>query len=244
MFLLIFGIAFVAALLSSMSGAGAAMLTTPAWLILGYPLPVAIASNQVNGAAWVLVAARHYLHGRQVDWRLVGGIVAFGLVGAWLGTRVIVSVDSATLERVIGAIILSLVVFMLLRRGFGLHTAPPALGRLPTSALGVPLGFYEGFFGSGNGIFTSAVLAKTRGFDLLTALGYYYIIAFAWDCFAASIYIGEGHGSLSLMLPSTLGSLAGAWIGSRIGRRRGAGFVRALFIALGGMLGLKLVFGL
>jgi uncharacterized membrane protein YfcA len=34
-----------------MSGVGSAMLTTPVWLSLGFPLPVAIASNQMNGAA-------------------------------------------------------------------------------------------------------------------------------------------------------------------------------------------------
>ena len=37
-FLIILAVAFVASMLSSMSGAGAAILTTPVWLWLGFPL--------------------------------------------------------------------------------------------------------------------------------------------------------------------------------------------------------------
>lgn len=50
--LIVFPVAFLASLLSFMCGAGSAMLTTPVWLSLGFPLPIAIASSQMNGAAW------------------------------------------------------------------------------------------------------------------------------------------------------------------------------------------------
>jgi uncharacterized membrane protein YfcA len=75
---------------------------------------------------------------------------------------------------------------------------------------------------------------------LLTALGYYYVIAFTWNCFAVSIYIASGLGNSRLMLPSTAGSMLGAYFGSRIGRHKGYGLVRALFLAVGGVLGLTL----
>src|SRR5512144_1175146 len=80
-FLTILSVAFLASLLSSMSGAGSAMLTTPVWLALGFPLPVAIASNQLNGAAWTPLAARNYLKGRRVDWPLIRGMIFCGLAG-------------------------------------------------------------------------------------------------------------------------------------------------------------------
>jgi len=81
--LIFFSVAFLASLLSSMSGAGSAMLTTPVWLALGFPLPVAIASNQMNGAAWTLIAARNYLRGRVLDWPLIRIMIGFGLAGAY-----------------------------------------------------------------------------------------------------------------------------------------------------------------
>ena len=102
----------MASLLSSMSGAGAAMLTTPVWLFLGFPLPVAIASNQLNGAAWTLIAARNYLKGGTVDWALIRIMIFYGLAGAYVGTTIVRGADAHILQRVIGAIIIALVVIV------------------------------------------------------------------------------------------------------------------------------------
>jgi len=99
--MIVFSVAFLASLLSSMSGAGSAMLTTPVWLSLGFPLPVAIASNQMNGAAWTLIAARTYLKGNSLDWPLIRSMVCFGLVGAYGGTIIVRSVDALLLQRII-----------------------------------------------------------------------------------------------------------------------------------------------
>ena len=236
-------VAFLASLLSSMSGAGAAMLTTPVWLSLGFPLPVAIASNQLNGAGWTLIAARNYLRGRVLDWPLIRAMVCFGLVGAYAGTLLVRNVDEQILKRVVGLIIISLVAMVALNPSLGREEAGPRLSRLATGVLAFPLGAYESFFGSGNGLFTSFLLSKARGFSLLTALGYYYVLAFTWNCFAVAIFTAAGFADSRLMIPSTFGAMAGAYLGSRLGRARGYGLVRALFLTLGGALGLKLVLG-
>ena len=241
--MIVFTVALLASLLSSMSGAGSAILTTPVWLSLGFPLPVAIASNQMNGAAWTLIAARNYLKGRILDWTLIRYMVCFGLVGAYGGTIIVRAVDAHLLQRIIGGIIIGLVVVVGLNPSLGREETEPQLSRILTGILSFPLGVYESFFGSGNGLFTSILLTKARGLSLLTSLGYYYIVAFTWNCFAVSIYIASGLGNSRLMLPSTVGSMLGAYFGSRIGRRKGYGLVRVLFLSLGGILGMKLVLG-
>jgi uncharacterized protein len=241
--LIAFSVAFLASLLSSMSGAGSGMLTTPVWLALGFPLPVAIASNQLNGAAWTLLAARNYLKGRLLDWRLIGTMVCFGLAGAWAGTAIVRQADARLLQRVIGCIIVGLVLVVASNPTLGRTETAPRLPRWLTGLLAFPLGCYESFFGSGNGLFTSLLLSKARGFNLLTALGYYYLLAFSWNCLAVTIYCSAGYADSRLMLPSSAGSVLGAYLGSRLGRKRGYGLVRALFLILGGSLGLKLALG-
>lgn len=227
-----------------MSGGGSSMIATPVWLMLGFPLPVAICSNCVCGSAWTLVAARSYLRGQSIDVKLLAGLAGCGLAGAFLGTQVILNCDAHALQRVIGAIILSLVIYAYVRKNFGLEENEPRLNRFLTSLAALPLGFYEAFFGSGNGIFTSAVLTTARGFTLPRALGYYYVISFAWCLFAAFIYIGAGNLRPALVVPAAIGSVCGAWLGSQIGAKKGAAFVKSLFIALGTVLGLKLLLAL
>jgi uncharacterized membrane protein YfcA len=226
-----------------MSGAGSAMLTTPVWLSLGFPLPVAIASNQLNGAAWTLIAARNYLKGVTVDWRLMRIMIFCGLAGAYAGTLIVRGADTHILQRVIGLIIIALVVLVAFNPTLGRTESAPLLSRRLTGVLAFPLGAYESFFGSGNGLFTSILLSKTRGMPLLTALGSYYLISFFWNSFAVSVYSAAGFADSSLMVPSTAGSILGAYIGSRIGRTKGHGLVRVLFLTLGGALGAKLALG-
>jgi uncharacterized membrane protein YfcA len=223
-----------------MSGAGSSMLTTPVWLSLGFPLPVAIASNQMNGASWTLIAARNYLKDKLLDWPLVRAMICFGLAGAWTGTVIVRSIDGLLLQRIIGVIIICLVVVVTFNPVLGRTESAPCLSRRKTAALAFPLGCYESFFGAGNGLFTSLLLTKTRGLTLLTSLGYYYVIAFTWNCFAVAIYTSAGLADSRLMIPSTAGSMLGAYFGSRLGRRKGHGLVRALFLIMGGTLGLKM----
>lgn len=240
---IIFSTAFLATLLSSISGAGAAMLTTPVWLSLGFPMPVAIASNQLNGAAWTLIAARNYLSGKVVDWALFRIMIPCGLVGAYGGTVLVRCLDARLLQQTIGFVIIALVGIVALHPALGRTEREPVLSRPITGLLAVPIGMYESFFGSGNGLFTSLLLTRARGLSLLTALGSYYMLAFFWNCFAVAVYSAHGFADPRLMVPSTAGAMLGATVGSRIGRQKGHGLVRACFLVLGGILGVKLALG-
>src|SRR5262249_14423767 len=111
------------------------------------------------------------------------------------------------------------------------------------AAAALPLGFYEGLLGSGNSIVATLLFAVGRGFDLLTALGHYYVLAAVWCAFAAVAYWAQGQFNLALTIPVTLGAIAGGYLGSRIGSARGVGFVRGIFIVAGIVLGLKLLLG-
>jgi len=102
-------IAFGASLLASLSGGSSSLITTPAWVALGAPFPVAVAADKVAGMFWTVSAARTYLAKLAVDEGIVPGdlqkltlavvaflavgIAAFALSGAqtyftgWVGER-------------------------------------------------------------------------------------------------------------------------------------------------------------
>jgi uncharacterized membrane protein YfcA len=240
---LVFAIAFGATLVASMSGGSASLVTTPAWLFLGVPLPVAIGSDKVAGAFWTLPAARNYLRGRAPDWRLLAPMGVLGLAGAFAGTRVAVGVDPRVLRPAVGAMLLALVTFAAFGRPMGGEECPPRVGRGWTALLGVPLGFYEGLLGSGNSVITSFALCGARGLGLLRALGHYYVLAFAWCTFAAAVYVRGGWWDPRLAIPSVLGSVAGGYAGSALGARAGQRVVRILFLATGAVFALRLLLG-
>ena len=241
--LVIAAIAFGGTLLGSMSGGSTSLLTTPSWLALGFPLPTAIGADKIAGAFWTLLGSRNYLHDRPVDWRLIGGLAASGLGGAALGTLATANLPAAPLERIVGGIIVTVVLLVALRPRFGVDPGVPRWSRPATMGVGLPFGFYEGLLGSGNSIFVTLTLAWARGFDLPRSLGHYYLVASAWCALAAISYAAQGFFDASLALPATLGAIAGGYLGSRIGSRRGAPFLKVLFTLAGVVLGGKLLLG-
>jgi len=234
-------ISFVATLIGSMGGGGSSLIASPVFLMLGFPLPVVIGSGMVSGILWSLIASRNYLRGHTMDWQLAGSLTGCGLIGAYFGTKAMLAFDPDVLKRVLGVVIIALVCLYHFKKSFGIGPGPVRYNKFITGLFAVPLGFYEASFGSGNGIFTSAILTTARGFTMLEALGYYYLIASVWCVFAACIYISTGNYSLKLIVPAICGSVIGATIGSRLGKKYGPAFVKPIFVGVGTILGLKLL---
>lgn len=237
---------FIAALLSSMSGGGTNIIVVPVLLSLGLPLPLVIATGLVNSTFWVLPAARNYLKGRKIDWRFIAAFSIIGLGGSYLGVALVINLQKRIFEIVAGFVILILVVYIYSKKdvGLGVETVASKTREWLAYPFALVLGFYETIFGAGNGIIFTTLTFYTKGFDFISALGHYYAAAFSWAAFSAYLLIRRGYYDFRIMAVAVVGSMAGAYLGSRYARSRGNKFIKILFVAIGGVLGLKLFLGL
>ena len=71
-----------------------------------------------------------------------------------------------------------------------------------------------------------------------------FAAAFPWVVFAAALLISKGYYDVSVMIPAVIGSTIGGYIGSKFARYKGNHFIKIMYVIFGGILGLKLVFGL
>ena len=245
-FFIILVASFIATALSSMSGGGASVINIPVMLSLGISFPLATAAQKVSSMFWVLPASYNYLKGRKVDWKFLIWFAVIGLVGVYVGTLVVLSINQRIAGVIIGILILSLVAYALLNKNIGLTETRvySKLRQFTAYIFALILGFYESFFGSGNGILFSIVTFKTKGFDFIDALGYYYSVAFLWEILAVIVFISKGYFSLPVMTPTVIGSLIGGYVGSKYGRYKGNKFIKIMFAIIGSILGVKLLFGL
>ncbi len=245
--ILIFAIAFVAAGLSSMSGGGAGVILFPVLLSMGVSYPLVAAVSSVNSAAWVLPAARNYLKGgRKIHWPLVAIFSIVGLIGCYAGVIFAIDVNQRILAIVVGIIIVFLAVYTYFRKGFGLseHHVYSRFRQAIAWPFALVLGFYETVFGSANGIMFTSLTVHTNGFDFKDGLAHYYLISFSWALFAAILFIQRGYYDIPMMIFAATGSVAGAYLGSRHVQKKGNKFIKLLFVIIGGLLGLKMIFGL
>lgn len=243
--LLIFATSLVATALSAVSGGGAGVINIPVMLALGIPFNLASAAQKAAAACWVLRASYNYLRGQAVDWRFIVVFSGLGLIGAYWGVLAILAISQRHLEIIVGVLILLFVAYFLIRKDAGLLKRPVASkSKSAVSYLtALPLGFYESFFGSGNGILFAAVAVDTRGFDLMEALGYYFVIAFAWDLFAFLLFAYKGYLDAKVFIPLAVGAILGGEIGTRYAKYKGNRFVRVTFVVIGTLLGCKLLLG-
>lgn len=238
----IFIAAIIATAVSAVSGGGSSIIAVPIFLSMGIPLPMAVAIQSISGTFWVLPSAHNYLKGRKVDWKFLLFFSGIGTAGSYFGALAIISFNQRLLTIIIGLLIIFLVGFMNYQKTLGLKEQVRSKKRGVVAYLfSFPMGFYEGFFGSGNGIFFTLVTAYTKGFDFIDALGYYYAVAFPWVLVGALVLILKGYFDLSLMVPAVLGSLIGGYLGSKYARLKGNKFIKIAFTIVGVLLGLKLV---
>jgi hypothetical protein len=243
--LLVFTTAFVATLLSAMSGGGTSVITLPVFLALGMSFPLATAIQKISSAFWVLPASYNYLHGRKIQWKFLILFSLIGLIGAYVGVLVVLALPKRTLEIIIGGLILLLVLYTYFKKDMGLsstHTYS-SLRQMLAYPGALLLGFYESIFGAGNGILFAILSFFTKGFDFVNALGYYFAAAFLWCVFAAALLIQKGYYDWPIMAASVAGSVLGAYIGSKFGKYKSNKFIKTVFIVVGGLLGLKLLLG-
>ena len=243
--LIIFVIAFVAALLSSMSGGGAGIILFPSLLSMGISYPLVAAISSVNSAVWVLPAAKNYLKGRKIHWPLIIGFSIIGLIGCYFGVLLVTSINQRILEVSVGTLILFLVAYTYFRKSLGLTEKKTysAMRQAVAYPFALLLGFYETVFGSGNGILFNIIGFYTQGFDFIDGLGHYYVVSFSWALFAAVLFIQRGYYNVPMMVVAAVGSVLGAYIGSRYARSKGNRFIKVLFLLIGAVLGLKMFLG-
>lgn len=238
-------IAFIAALLSSMSGGGAGIILFPALLAMGIPYPLVAAVSSTNSTAWVLPAARNYLKDRIIHWRIIIIFSLLGLIGAYLGVLLVTTINQRILAVCVGILILILIAYTYFNKNLGLkeRRAHPRSREIISYPFSLVLGFYETVFGSGNGILFTTLTFYTNGFDFIDGLSHYYIISFSWALFAAILFIQKGYYDIPMMILAAIGSVAGAYIGSHYAKKKGNKFIKLLFVLIGGFLAIKLLFG-
>jgi hypothetical protein len=243
--IIIFITAVIATSLSSMSGGGASVINIPVMLWLGIPFPVATAAQKVSSTFWVLPASYNYLNGRKINWPFLIIFSLIGLVGTYLGVIIVIQTNQRFMEIIVGLLIISLVLYTYLKKDIGLseHKIYSKFRQYLAYPFSLLLGFYESIFGSGNGIMFAIVTFYTRGFDFVDALGYYYSVAFLWCAFASFLLIAKGYFSLNVIIPILIGSIIGGYIGSKYARYKGNKFIKIVFMAVGSILGFKLLIG-
>src|SRR5436190_17591788 len=230
MLLLLFIVGGVAGWIDSIAGGGG-LITVPVLLSLGMSPAEALGTNKLQAVFGSGSAAWHY-HRAGLIGKAVTGVV-FPAIGAALGALAVQQVRSDFLQKIIPFSLIAIAVYFLVRPQLGdADVHPQWKAGTFHFVFGLALGFYDGFFGPGTGSFWAMAYVLLLGFNLKKATAHTKLMNFTSNAASLAMFLIGGKVSLLAGLTMGAGELLGAWIGAKMVIRRGARFIRPIFIAV------------
>lgn len=233
--LILFG--FIAAFINAVVGGGA-LIILPVLLSLGLPPSAAIATNKLSASMGNLTSMLTFFKAGKIDFKLITPILPFVFIISMLGAWTVHLIDPKVLKPLIIVMLIVVLIYTMIQKDWGKLEEQKEFTRkrkiLFFSAL-LFLGFYDGFFGPGIGSFLMFVFLL-MGFDFLKAVGNAKLVNVVSNVAALImfIFLGEVVYSYGLILGASM--IVGAFCGTKFALKRGAHFVRMIFIIMTALL--------
>jgi uncharacterized membrane protein YfcA len=197
-------------------------------------------------AAWGTVfAAKSYVGRVRVPWKLVLPAAAAAFCMSFLGAAAVSAVPQHVVRPVVLVLLICMAVYTFIKKDFGSVPGVREFGRrerVLTILIGGVIGFYDGLFGPGTGSFLIFLFIRFFAFDFLLASACAKIVNIATNVAALAFFIPAGNVMYAVAIPMAVCNVLGALTGTWIAVRRGAAFVRVLFLFLLVTLIMKLAY--
>lgn len=222
----------LAGFIDSIAGGGG-LITIPVLMNLGWPPQDALGTNKLQATFGSGSAAWHYGQAKLFEWRACLTGIVFTAIGALAGSLVVLRLRPEFLRHFIPWLLVVIALYFLLRPQLGMGDRPARIHpNLFHCCLGLLLGFYDGFFGPGTGSFWAMAYVLAMGFNLTRATAHTKVMNFTSNLASLLVFLCLNHVHLVAGLVMGVGQFAGARLGSRIVVKKGAGFIRPIFITI------------
>lgn len=197
-------------------------------------IPTLFGTNKLSSIAGTSASLWRYARAVRIPWMIVLPAALAALVGAWFGAAVVAWLPREAMRPLVLVLMLAVAVYTFWKKDFG-HVETRALtpaDRWRGVALGLVIGFYDGFFGPGTGSFLIFGFVRLFGMDFLRASASAKVINAATNLSAIAFFASHVPLLWTVGLVMAVCNLAGAHVGTWLALHRGAGFVRQAFLVV------------
>lgn len=227
------GLIQLPAVLVFMPGASETKTLAPIW-----------GTNKFSAFCGASMAVGQYVRRVRINWPLILPASGVALIFSFIGSRAVSHFHRETIEPLILLLMIGVAAYTFAKKNFGNLHAPKwsqSQERLLAMAVGMVMGFYDGFFGPGTGSFLIFIFIGLFGFDFLNASAHAKIINFTTNLASVVYFSSTGNIFYKYALAMGACNLTGSAIGSRLALLKGNSFVRLLFLVV--VSGMILRFG-
>lgn len=236
---------FGAGFVDSIVGGGG-LLQLPAMMMVlpQYPVVTILGTNKLVSVTGTAFSA--YRFSQQIPFSksiLLPAMLAafaFSSLGAWVVTQV----SNEVLRPVFLVLLLSVFVFTIRNKTFGLinHDPDVEVPLWKPLIIGGVMGFYDGFFGPGTGSFLIIAFVGLLGMTFVQGSAYAKMINVTTNIAALLLFVFKGTFLYQYALPMMVFNVLGSMVGVRLALLKGNEFVRGLLRIIVLLIILKLAY--
>jgi uncharacterized protein len=216
---------------------GGGLVMVPA-LFAAFPAvrPATLFGINKSASVWGTgMAALHYQRRVDIRWAALAPAAVAGFCGALGGAWAVTVIAPDALRKLLPAVLGAVLLYTLAKKELGQRHAPALSGvaeGAAAAALGLAVGFYDGFFGPGTGSFLIFLFVRVLGYDFLHASACGKLVNTATNIAALAFFAAKGQVWWQYGLALAAANVTGSVLGTRVALRQGAGFVRIVFIVV------------
>ena len=224
-------VAAVAGFIDSVAGGGG-LITIPALLFSGVPPLQSLATARLQSMCGTGIALRNYWKSGLIEWPPNRLAVSLVFAGGAAGTFVVQLIHVRVLSLVIPILLIAAALYVLISPRMTDRDARHRISSTGYAPIGATIGFYDGFFGPGAGIFYTTSLVGLRGYGLTRATALTKLFNFASNIASVLVFVTGGQMLWLLALWMSAGAMLGGWIGSHTAVKFGARLIRPLLVVI------------
>lgn len=233
----------LAGFIDAIVGGGGLILLPALFATFPSAPPATLLGTNKSASIWG-TAMSTWQYGRKVQlpWRAMAPAALVGALGSFAGAWAVTQISPDFLRKFLPVVLIGVLAYTLARKDMGRHHTPHYRGNTETwiaCAIGLIIGFYDGFFGPGTGSFFVFLFVRLMGYDFLNASASAKLLNLATNLAALVLFTLKGHIWWHLAVPMAVANVLGAMLGTHMALRHGTGFVRGIFIFVVSVLILK-----
>ena len=229
-------LAFMAGFIDAVVGGGG-LIQLPALLVTlpNSPLPTVFGTNKIAALSGTTIAAFQYAKRIRFNVKLLITISIASFIASYFGARIVSIINPATLKPIILLILIAIAIYTFVKKDLGkVATKQLTLSRqlISGAAIGLVIGFYDGFFGPGTGSFFVLAFVVILGFEFVQASAYAKIVNCMTNISALIVFVRQGNYIIGIAILMAIFNITGSVIGSKMALKRGNGFIRIFFLGI------------
>lgn len=237
---------FAAAFVDSIAGGGG-LISLPAFMAVGIPAHFALGTNKFAATAASCTSSIKYATSGKVNFKLTRYLIPFTIAGAVLGVLAALKVPSESLKPLVLILVLVVGIYSLFSKSIGQENKFQGISKkniIMGMIFVLVIGFYDGFFGPGTGSFLIFGFIGIYGFDFLNAGGNARIINFTSNVTSLVVFALQGKIDYKMGIPVALCMIVGARFGTIFALKKGAKFIKPIFITMSLAVAGKMLLGI